>query len=117
VAFQRDRGSIKTSGFKRTFVEDWAPDLCLMATFGQLIPKRLFTVPRLGFYNFHHSDVTWPSYPGPDPIGDMLRDGKTHVVITRHQVSEVLDGGRFYGARWASRSSAEPVAALAAAPP
>ncbi len=77
------------------FVEDWAPDLCLMATFGQMIPQRIFTVPRLGFYNFHHSDTFWPSYPGPDPIGDMLRDGKTHVVITMHEVSAVLDGGRF----------------------
>ena len=89
------RGRIKTPEFERMFVEDWAPDLCLMATFGQMIPERIFTVPRLGFYNFHHSDVTWPSYPGPDPIGDMLRDGKTHVVITMHEVSAVLDGGRF----------------------
>ncbi len=89
------RGRIKTPEFERMFVEDWAPDLCLMATFGQLIPKRIFTVPHLGFYNFHHSDTTWPSYAGPDPIGTMLRDGKTHVVITIHEVSEVLDGGRF----------------------
>ena len=89
------RGRIKTPEFERVFVEDWAPDLCLMATFGQMIPQRIFSVPRLGFYNFHHSDVTWPSYPGPDPIGDMLRDGKTHVVITMHEVSAVLDGGRF----------------------
>ena len=89
------RGRIKTPEFERMFGEDWAPDLCLMATFGQMIPERIFTVPRLGFYNFHHSDVTWPSYPGPDPIGDMLRDGKTHVVITMHEVSAVLDGGRF----------------------
>jgi hypothetical protein len=41
------------------------------------------------------SDLVWPSYPGPDPIRDMLRDGKTHVVITMHEVAEVLDGGRF----------------------
>lgn len=89
------RGRIKTPEFEQMYVHDWAPDLCLMATFGQLIPKRIFTVPRLGFYNFHHSDTVWPSYPGPDPIGGMLRDGKTHVVITMHEVTEVLDGGRF----------------------
>ena len=51
------RGRIKTPEFERLFIEDWAPDLCLMATFGQLIPQQIFTVPRLGFYNFHHSDV------------------------------------------------------------
>lgn len=89
------RGRIKDPAFERMFLEEWAPDLCLMATFGQLIPERIFKVPRLGFYNFHHSDVTWPSYPGPDPIGAMIRDGKTHVVITLHEVSAVLDGGRF----------------------
>lgn len=88
-------GRVKTPEFERTFTHEWRPDLCLMATFGQLIPKRIFQVPRLGFYNFHHSDEAWPSYPGPDPIRDMLRDGKTHVVINMHEVSEVLDGGRF----------------------
>lgn len=89
------RGRVKTPEFEQMFTEEWTPDLCLMATFGQLIPKRLFQIPRLGFFNFHHSDTTWPSYPGPDPIGGMIRDGKTHVVITMHEVSEVLDGGRF----------------------
>ena len=42
-------GRIKTPEFERMFLDDWAPDLCLMATFGQMIPARLFTVPRLGF--------------------------------------------------------------------
>ena len=86
-------GRVKTPEFQRMFVEEWKPDLCLMATFGQMIPRSIFAVPRLGFYNFHHSDVTWPSYPGSDPIRDMVRDGKTHVVITMHEVTEVLDGG------------------------
>lgn len=86
-------GRVRTSEFERMFVEEWNPDLCLMATFGQKIPKRIFQVPRLGFYNFHHSDEIWPSYPGPDPIAGMVRDGKTHVVITMHEVTDVLDGG------------------------
>jgi methionyl-tRNA formyltransferase len=64
-----------------------------MATFGQMIPRHIFKVPRLGFYNFHHSDEVWPSYPGPDPIHDMVRDGKPHVVIIMHEVTAVLDGG------------------------
>ena len=46
-------GRVKTPEFERMFTEEWTPDLCLMATFGQLIPKRLFQVPRRGFYNFH----------------------------------------------------------------
>src|ERR1017187_10500237 len=90
-------GRVKTPEFERTFVAEWKPDLCLMATFGQMIPRSIFEVPQLGFYNFHHSDNVWPSYPGPDPIRDMVRDGKTHVVITMHEVSEVLDGGAAVG--------------------
>lgn len=86
-------GRVKTPEFERMFVNEWKPDLCLMVTFGQKIPKSIFQVPGLGFYNFHHSDEVWPSYPGPDPVAGMVRDGKTHVVITMHDVTEVLEGG------------------------
>ena len=41
------------------------------------------------------SGVTWPSYPGPDPIAAMVRDGRTHLVLTIHKVSDVIDGGAF----------------------
>jgi methionyl-tRNA formyltransferase len=89
-------GRVSTDEFQQTFVRDWNPDLCLMATFGQKIPRRIFEVPPLGFYNFHHSgEAVWPSYPGPDPITQMVRDGKTHLVLTMHEVSDVIDGGRF----------------------
>ncbi len=86
-------GRVKTPEFERMFREEWRPDLCLMATFGQKIPRSIFEVPRLGFYNYHHSDEVWPSYPGPDPIAAMVHDGKTQVVITMHEVTDVLDGG------------------------
>jgi methionyl-tRNA formyltransferase len=55
----------------------------------------LIHFPALGFYNFHHSDVDWPSYPGPDPIAAMVRDGRSHLVLTIHKVSDVIDGGEF----------------------
>jgi len=86
-------GRVKSPAFARLFTEQWQPDLCLMATFGQKIPASIFEKSRLGFYNFHHSDDVWPSYPGPDPIRDMVRDGKTHVVITIHNVTAVIDDG------------------------
>ena len=89
-------GRVKTPEFDRMFVAEWNPDLCLMATFGQKIPLHLIQVPRLGFFNFHHSSPTWPSYPGPDPIRDMQRDGRTHLVLTLHRVSEVIDDGEFF---------------------
>ena len=37
----------------------------------------------------------WPSYPGPDPIAAMMRDGRKHLVLTIHKVTAVIDGGEF----------------------
>ena len=88
-------GSVRNSHFQHIFQTDWNPQLCLMATYGQKIPRRLHRYPRLGFYNFHHSDTSWPSYPGPNPIEEMIRDGKTHLVLTMHEVSDTIDDGRF----------------------
>ncbi len=88
-------GRVKTPEFFELFLDDWRPALCLMATFGQKIPTPLINYPSLGFYNFHHSGDHWPSYPGPDPIAAMVRDGRTHLVLTIHQVTDVIDGGEF----------------------
>ncbi len=88
-------GRVKSPGFLGTYLDDWQPQLCLMATFGQKIPTALITYPSLGFCNFHHSGVAWPSYPGPDPIAAMVRDGRTHLVLTIHKVTDVIDGGEF----------------------
>jgi len=88
-------GRVKTPDFFEMFMDDWRPSLCLMATFGQKIPTPLINYPSLGFYNFHHSGETWPSYPGPDPIAAMGRDGRKHLVLTIHRVTDVIDGGEF----------------------
>ena len=88
-------GRVKSPEFNQIFLNEWRPELCLMATFGQKIPGPIFSHPRLGFFNFHHSGETWPSYPGPDPIAAMVRDGKSHLVLTIHAVTDVIDGGEF----------------------
>ena len=88
-------GRVKTPEFYQMFLDDWQPQLCLMSTFGQKIPTALINYPALGFYNFHHSADTWPSYPGPDPIAAMIRDGRKHLVLTIHKVNDVIDGGEF----------------------
>ena len=88
-------GRVKTPEFFEMLLEDWQPQLCLMATFGQKIPTALINYPSLGFYNFHHSGDTWPSYPGPDPIAAIVRDGRKELVLTIHKVTDVIDGGEF----------------------
>ena len=88
-------GRVKTPEFYSLFMEEWRPELCLMATFGQKIPNPLISYPSLGFYNFHHSGHTWPSYAGPDPIAAMVRDGRKDLVLTIHKVTDLIDGGEF----------------------
>ena len=88
-------GRVKTAEFYSMFMNEWQPELCLMATFGQKIPNVLIGYPRIGFYNLHHSDATWPSYPGPDPIAAMVRDGRKDLALTIHRVTDVIDGGEF----------------------
>jgi methionyl-tRNA formyltransferase len=88
-------GRVKTPAFHATFEQDWRPDLCLMATFGQRIDARLFGYPRRGFYNFHPSDEgAWPSrYAGANPFAMMLADGAEHFVVSMHEVDAGLDTG------------------------
>lgn len=88
-------GRVKSPEFHELMLNDWCPDVCLMATFGQRIPRHLIELPRQGFVNFHHSGPTWPSYPGPDPIAAMQRDGLKQLVLTMHKVSDVIDDGEF----------------------
>ena len=88
-------GRVKTPEFFAMFLDHWQPQLCLMATFGQKVPTALLNSPSLGFYNLHHSGGSWPSYPGPDPIAAMVRAGRTHLVLTIHKATDVIDGGEF----------------------
>lgn len=88
-------GRVKSPEFHELMLNEWRPDLCLMATFGQKIPEHIIHLPRLGFFNFHHSGPAWPSYPGPDPIAAMVWDGRKDLVLTMHKVSEVIDDGEF----------------------
>ena len=87
-------GSIKETSFYQQFAEDWRPDVCYMATFGQKIPAPVFDQPRLGFYNFHPAvDRAWPSYTGGDPFGGMIAAKEPFCSVAMHEVDEEFDHG------------------------
>ena len=87
-------GRVKTAEFYKKFEEEWRPDICFMATFGQKINQRLFSFPKSGFFNFHPSfDDCWPSYPGGNPFAEMLQDHKPYCVISMHRVDANFDTG------------------------
>lgn len=87
---------VKTDEFYRRYEEDWRPDLCIAATFGQRIDARLFQWPARGFYNLHPCiDDGWPShYAGPNPFQALLDSASDHVAIALHEVDDGFDTGR-----------------------
>jgi methionyl-tRNA formyltransferase len=88
------RGRVKTPEFYDILEKQWRPDVCYMATFGQLIDKRIFSFPKRGFYNLHPStDKSWPSYVGGNPFQAMLDNHEKYAVITLHKVNEKFDDG------------------------
>ncbi|MFO1115902.1 MAG: formyltransferase family protein [Beijerinckiaceae bacterium] len=89
------RGRVKTPEFYAIYENDWRPDICFMATFGQKIDRRLFSLPRKGFFNLHPSDLgDWPSrYAGPNPFHEMLNDGRDTCAVTLHMVDDGFDTG------------------------
>lgn len=93
------KGRVKTDDFYATYENDWRPDICISATFGQLISDRLFQFPSLGFFNLHPCvDDGWPSrYAGPNPFQALLDDGHDHAVIALHAVDGGFDTGRLIG--------------------
>ncbi|MFY9288596.1 MAG: formyltransferase family protein [Alphaproteobacteria bacterium] len=87
-------GSVKKDDFYRLFAEEWRPDICYMATFGQRVPMPVFDFPRFGFYNFHPAvDRTWPSYVGGNPFKGMIDAKEPHCSIAMHSIDEEFDHG------------------------
>lgn len=88
-------GRVKSAEFYALMEEKWKPDICIMATFGQRIDRRLYTYPRLGFFNLHPCiDDKWPSrYAGSNPFQALLNDQRHYTVIAMHRVDDNFDTG------------------------
>ena len=67
------------------------PDLIVTAAFGQILPKELLEVPRLGCINVHASLL--PKYRGGAPIHQAIMDGETETGVTIMYMVEKLDAG------------------------
>jgi methionyl-tRNA formyltransferase len=90
---------VKTNAFYDKFENDWKPDLCIMATFGQKINERLFSFPKHGFFNLHPCmDDAWPSkYVGGNPFHALKLDHRTYTQIAMHHVDGDFDTGELVG--------------------
>lgn len=68
-----------------------APDLIVVAAFGQLLPKALLDLPKLGCINVHASLL--PKYRGASPIQWAIINGDKVTGVTIMYMAEGLDTG------------------------
>ena len=67
------------------------PDVIVVAAFGQILPKDILELPRLGCINVHASLL--PKYRGSAPIQQAVLNGDEYAGVTTMQMGEGLDTG------------------------
>lgn len=67
------------------------PDLIVTCAYGQIIPKALLDIPRLGCINVHASIL--PKYRGGAPIQRAIMNGETKTGVTIMYMDEHMDSG------------------------
>jgi methionyl-tRNA formyltransferase len=73
------------------FLKRVAPDAVVIIAYGQIIPARLLTIPRLGWINLHASLL--PRYRGAAPIHWSIANGETTTGLTTMQIDAGMDTG------------------------
>ena len=73
------------------FLKRAAPDAVVIIAYGQIIPARLLTIPRLGWINLHGSLL--PRYRGAAPIHWAIANGETITGLTTMQIDAGMDTG------------------------
>ena len=67
------------------------PDIIITCAYGQIIPKELLELPRLGCINIHASLL--PKYRGGAPIHHAIMNGDKETGITIMYMDEGMDSG------------------------
>jgi len=68
-----------------------APELIVVAAFGQILPKEVLDLPEFGCVNIHASLL--PEYRGAAPIHRAIMDGKKETGVSLMYMGERLDTG------------------------
>jgi methionyl-tRNA formyltransferase len=75
----------------RDFVAEIKPDAGVIIAYGQIIPRRLLEIPRLGWMNLHGSLL--PKYRGAAPIAWAIINGERKTGLTTMRLDPGLDTG------------------------
>ncbi len=74
-----------------------APELTVVAAYGQILPEDVLAVPTLGSINVHASIL--PKYRGAAPINRAILDGETETGVTIMHMAKKLDAGDIISVR------------------
>ncbi len=74
-----------------------APDLIVVAAFGQILPRETLDLPPHGCLNVHASLL--PRWRGASPIAAAIREGDAESGVTIMRMEEGLDTGAIVAAR------------------
>ncbi len=72
-------------------IRQYAPDLIAVAAYGQILPKEILDIPRLGCVNIHGSLL--PRFRGAAPIQRAILEGDEETGVTIMFMEEGLDTG------------------------
>lgn len=75
----------------RDFFVEIRPDAAVIIAYGQIIPRRLLDIPRLGWMNLHGSLL--PRYRGAAPIAWAIINGEHKTGLTTMRLDPGLDTG------------------------
>jgi methionyl-tRNA formyltransferase len=82
---------IKTNEEVRATFERVAPDACIVAAYGKILPQWMLDIPRLGCINVHASLL--PKYRGAAPINWAIANGERETGVTIMQMDAGMDTG------------------------
>lgn len=66
-------------------------DVCIVASYGKIIPQELLELPKYGFINIHPSNL--PEFRGPSPIESQLLNNYKELVISIMKLDAGMDSG------------------------
>ncbi len=84
---------IRTTRWAR-LLEELAPDVAVVAAFGQILSQRLLDAPRLGCVNVHASLL--PRWRGASPIHYAIKEGDAEAGVAIMKMELALDAGPVY---------------------
>lgn len=83
--------SLKNNKKEELYLTELQPDIILVISFGQIIPKNLLNIPKHGFLNVHASLL--PKWRGAAPIQRSIMNLDKETGISIMRINENLDEG------------------------